>query len=171
MPAMSLAGFAAGSICSNVHWLGRFVGAEANELGAVAEAIAGHLVVAHLDHELGLQRLPLFGAFGAPPARSSRRVPGEARRRDEGPELRRQRRAILVGDSRREADMVKLAVSVVEPEQERADLLAAGAIAEAADHTVGGTMLLDLHHRPLAGDVGSVALFGHDAVESRCRLA
>ena len=107
-----------------------------------------------------LQRLGPPGAFPVKPG-------GEI----EGLELRRQRRAILVGDSRREADMVELAVSVVEPEQERADLLAAGAIAEAADHAVGGTMLLDLHHRPLAGDVGSVALFGHDAVESAGRLA
>src|SRR5262245_2344400 len=147
------------------------VGTEANELGAVAKAVAADLVVADLDHELRLHRAPLFGAFGAPPAWSSRRLAGEARRRDEGLELRRQRRAVLVGDGRGETDMVELAVSVVEPEQQRADLIAAATIAESADHAVRSAMLLDLHHRPLARDVRSAALFSHDAVERRAALA
>src|SRR6476620_2368650 len=136
----------------------------------MAEAVAGDLVVAHLDHELRLQRLPLFGAFGAPAAWSSRRLAGKARRRDAGLELRGQRRAVLVGDGCGEADMIELAGIVVEPEQQRANLLAAATVAKAADHAVGGAVLLHFHHRPLAGDVRSAALFGHDAVERRATL-
>ena len=69
------------------------------------------------------------------------------------------------GDRRGEADMVELARIVVEAEQQRADLLALGRVAEAADHAVRRAQLLDLEHRPLAGPIGLVAALGDDAVE------
>src|SRR5262245_66436785 len=56
----------------------RFVGTEAHELGAVAEAVAGDVVVAHLDHELRLQRFPFPGPLRAPPRRPAGRFAGEA---------------------------------------------------------------------------------------------
>ena len=74
----------------------RFVGAEADQLGAVAEAVAGDMIVAHLDHELRLHRLPFAAALGAPAARSARRFAGEARRRDQSFEHFGQRRALCV---------------------------------------------------------------------------
>src|SRR4029079_12384739 len=55
----------------------------ADEAGAVAEAAAGDLVVANLDHQLGLERLPRHRALGVPPARPARRASGEARRLDQ----------------------------------------------------------------------------------------
>ena len=66
--------------------------------------------------------------------------------------------------------MIELALVVVEAEQQRADLAAAGRVAEPADHAVGGSKLLDLEHRPLAGDVGAVAALGDDTVESAARI-
>src|SRR3954452_2325734 len=54
------------------------VGAPADELGPVAETIAGDVVVAHLDDELGLERRPLAAAFGGPAAGAARGVAGEA---------------------------------------------------------------------------------------------
>src|SRR4029077_2181482 len=43
----------------------RLVGAPAQQGRAVAEATFADVIVAHLDDELGAQRLPLAGAFGA----------------------------------------------------------------------------------------------------------
>src|SRR4029079_5566472 len=63
--------------------LGVLVRAPAQELGAVAEAAAGEVVVAHLADEGRLQRLPLRRPALAPPAGAARRFAGEARRRDE----------------------------------------------------------------------------------------
>ena len=55
----------------------------------MAETVAGDVVVADLDHELRLQRLPFAGALGAPAARAARRVAGEAGRRAQRLELAR----------------------------------------------------------------------------------
>ena len=61
--------------------LRRLVGPPAQELGAVAEAAAGDVVVAHLDDELGPERHPFGRALGRPAARAAGRVAGEARSR------------------------------------------------------------------------------------------
>ena len=55
--------------------LWRLVGTKAHEFGAVAEAAARDVVVAHLDYNLRLHRLPFAGALGAPAARPARRLP------------------------------------------------------------------------------------------------
>ena len=66
--------------------------------------------------------------------------------------------------------MIEPAASIVEPEEERADFLAAGAVTEAADHAVCGAVLLHLHHRAFAGDIRSVAQLGHHAVKRSAAL-
>ena len=78
-------------------------------------------------------------------------------------------RALGVGDGRGETDMIQLAGIVVETEQQRADLAAAGLVAEAADHAVCRAQPLDLEHRALAGEVGAVAPLGDDAVQRAAR--
>src|SRR5438105_1651021 len=70
------------------------VGAPADKAGAVAEAPAGHLVVADLDDQHGLQRLPLTGSRGVPAARAARSAPGEARRFDQSFEVLREPRTL-----------------------------------------------------------------------------
>ena len=62
---------------------GRFVGSPPKQLGAMAETIAGDMIVADFDDEYGLKRMPdvlfaLIPATGPPGSRS-----GEARRCDE----------------------------------------------------------------------------------------
>src|SRR5215510_12030326 len=52
-----------------------------NELRSVTEAVAGDMIVAHLDNEIRLYRLPFAAAFGAPPARTAGRFAGESGRR------------------------------------------------------------------------------------------
>src|SRR5687768_9776702 len=47
---------------------GRLVRAPAEQAGAVAEAVAGHLIVEYFDHQLGLERLPLGRSRGGPSA-------------------------------------------------------------------------------------------------------
>src|SRR5262249_696516 len=116
----------------------RLVGAEADGLGAVAKAIAGRMIVAHFDDDLWFDRFPLAAALGAPAARAPRRLAGETRRFHERLEFLGQRRALCVRNGRGEADMVELALVVVETEQEGADLVAARGVAEAADHAIGG---------------------------------
>src|SRR5437660_993405 len=55
-------------------WLVR---APAQEFRAVAESTAAKMIVLHLDDELGIDRFPLAGPFGAPAAGTARRFPGE----------------------------------------------------------------------------------------------
>src|SRR5262249_31757551 len=111
----------------------RFVGAEAHEPGAVTEAVAGDLVIAHLGHELGLQWLPFARALSVPAARSSGRLAGEAGRRDQRLELFGQHRPLVIGDGRGETYMIELALPIVEAEQERAYVPAARSVSETAD--------------------------------------
>src|SRR5262245_50322205 len=62
--------------------------------------------------------------------------------------------------------MMEPAVRVVEPEKKRADaVLAALVPAEAGDHAVGGSRVLDLEHRALARLIGAVLRFCDHAVE------
>ena len=64
--------------------------------------------------------------------------------------------------------MVELAVVVVQPEQQRPDVRARAVLvpAEAGDDAVGGALVLDLQHRPLARLVLLVELLRDDAVEA-----
>src|SRR5215510_5545716 len=61
----------------------RLVGAPAQQPGAVAEALAAEVIVADLDHELRLERLPFGRALRRPAAGPAGGVAGEARRRNE----------------------------------------------------------------------------------------
>ena len=96
--------------------------APAEPLRAVAEAVALHLVVAHLDHELRPHRAP-------PRARPC--PSGSARRSAQSGSSLEQRQHALrhLGAPRRRdrarADVVEPAVVAVEAEQQRRDLLAA----------------------------------------------
>lgn len=44
----------------------------------MAESSAGEMIELHLGNQLRVERLPLGGAFGAPAARASRTLAGEA---------------------------------------------------------------------------------------------
>src|SRR5262249_59908164 len=65
------------------------------------------------------------------------------------------------------ADVVQHTIVVIEAEQERADHRPRPLLvpAEAGDHAVGGTLVLHLDHRALAGAIGRVEALGHDAIE------
>ena len=102
--------------------LWRLVGTKAHEFGAVAEAAARDVVVAHLDDNLRLHRLPFAGALGAPAARPARRLPCKTWRRDQRFERLSQSVALGIADGCGEADMIKLAIRVIEAEQQRSNL-------------------------------------------------
>ena len=129
----------------------------------MAEAVALHLVVAHLDHELGpharlleLTRSPSGSApRSAAPAPSSRS--GSTRAATSAREPR--------GD-RAGADVVEAAVVAVEAEQQRRDRLGRSLPAHADHDAVGRSVLLHLDHRlARAGQVGEVEALRDDAVE------
>src|ERR1044071_1842216 len=56
----------------------RLVRPPAQQCGAVAEAAFAHVVIAHLDDELGAERLPFAGALGVPAAPTRPRAPRAA---------------------------------------------------------------------------------------------
>ena len=60
------------------------------ELGSMPEAPSREMIELHFDHELGLYGFPLRGAFGAPAARSSRRLAGKTWRLDHALQFLRQ---------------------------------------------------------------------------------
>jgi hypothetical protein len=74
--------------------------------------------------------------------------------------------APLVGrEAGTEADVVELALAVVQSEQQRPDLPPLGGVAKPADHAVGGAPPLDLDHAvALARPVGQVGSLGHYAI-------
>src|SRR6185437_9442319 len=108
----------------------RLVRPPAQQTWAVAEPAAGEMIVADLDHELRLERLPLRRALGRPAARAAGLVAGEAGRADQLFELLGQRFLLAALHRRGEADMVEQARVVVEPKQQRADRLLAFVVAE-----------------------------------------
>src|SRR5688500_14380019 len=124
----------------------RLVGAPADELRAMAEPAAAHMIVAHLDDQLGPKRLPLPGPLRRPAARPARRIAGESRAAAERLELARQHLALAPVNGRREADMVEQACLVVEAEEQRPDELAVRAVTEAADNAIGSAQPLHLEH-------------------------
>ena len=118
----------------------------------MAEAVALHLVVAHLDHELRPDR--------APPR--ARPCPSGSAPRSAAPTPRRAsgstRAATSSRVSRRDgarADVVEPAVVAVEAEQQRRDRLAVALPADADDDAVGRLVLLHLDHRRRASRAGT----------------
>src|SRR5580700_6356003 len=61
----------------------RLVRAPSYKAGAVPKAVAGDMIITHLDHEFRFQRLPFGGSFVAPSAGSAWGVAGKSRRRNE----------------------------------------------------------------------------------------
>src|SRR5687768_16117650 len=91
----------------------------AHKLRAVAEASAGDMIVAHLNDQFRLQRLPLRRALGGPAARTSRRVARESDASAQGFEFLRKCGAVHSREGRGEADMIELALRIVDAKQER----------------------------------------------------
>src|SRR5204863_3742311 len=91
---------------------GRFVRPPSYKTGAVAEAIAGDVVIAHFDHEGGTQRLPFGGPSRAPAAGPARSVACETGRRDELYEAFGNGRLFSVGEGGGKADVVEKSVIV-----------------------------------------------------------
>ena len=58
------------------------------------------------------------------------------------------------------------ATLIEEPEKKRADSLSILVLPEAADDTVGSTLVLDLQHDPFPGLISQITIFGNDTVES-----
>src|ERR1700733_3111514 len=96
---------------------GLLVGAPAQEFRPVAKAPAGEMVELHFDYKLRAQRLPLRGALGAPSTRPPGRLPGETRRPDQFFQLSSQTGPRLSADRRREPNMIKRALVIVETQQ------------------------------------------------------
>src|SRR5262245_12685289 len=103
------------------------------------------MVVADLDHERWLQRLPFRRSLGRPAARSTRRAAGEAGLADQLLPLLCERRLVLVRDVRCETNMVQQAL-VIQSKQQRADHLLSLVVTEAANHAVDAAIILDLLH-------------------------
>src|SRR5690242_7266156 len=68
-------------------------------------------------------------------------------------------------ERRGKADMVKLALVVVETEEEGAHFAASRRVAEAPDDAIGAAQAFEFDHGALAGTVDIVAVFGDDAIE------
>src|SRR5262249_22961677 len=144
----------------------RFVGAPPQELGSMAKAVAGEMVIPNFNHEFGLQGLPLRRPTSGPSAWAARRVAGESGRCDELFELDRQRFLLVAGYRRGKADVMQKAVVVMEAEQQRAHHRFALIVSEAADHAVRAAILLDLlHSGAVARAVFQVRALGDDAIE------
>ena len=147
--------------------LRRFVRSPAEQLGAMAKTIAGHMIVANFDNEFRLERLPDIFLSLVPTARSPRGGAGEAGRGDESFEFFRQRRAVGGGDARGESDVVQQTHRVVETKEQRTDGLFAFAVTKSADDAIGGAEAFDLLHPvAFAGAVVEIASFRDDAVQS-----
>src|SRR6266536_1884947 len=86
----------------------------AQESGPMAKASAGKMIVAHLHHQLRLQRLPLAAALRAPSARAARRFAGEPCPCRTGKEYLQKSLALLAREARSEADMVEQSILAVQ---------------------------------------------------------
>ena len=116
--------------------------APADQLRAVAEAVALHLVVAHLDHQLRPERR-LLELARSPPVRLREPPVGcvdEQRQHAPRDVLPRPRR-----DGAR-ADVVELAVLAIEPEQQRRDRARVALPPQPDDDAVRRLVLLHLDH-------------------------
>ena len=86
----------------------------------MAEAVAGDMIVADLDDELGLQWLPRIFLPLIPAAWAAGSGPSETGRGDQLFELFGQSWAVSRGDAGRKADMMQQALRVVETKEKRA---------------------------------------------------
>ncbi len=128
------------------------VGTKAQELRAVAEAVALDLVVAHLGDELGAERL-LLEAASAPAVRLREATVG---RLVEKREHLLGDRGVLAGGDGCRADVGRLARVVVQAEEQRRDHVGLRLPAHADDDAVGCPLWLHLDDRPAgAGLTGS----------------
>ena len=84
-----------------------FVRPPADELGPVAKAAVGEMVVGHFDHEFGPERFPGGGTALTPSARSSWGVSREAGRLDERGEAWQQGLALFRLEGGTKPDMVQ----------------------------------------------------------------
>src|SRR5215469_856328 len=100
---------------------GRLVGPPAQQPGAVPEAAAADVIVSHLDDQFGPHRLPIAGTLRAPPAGSPWCIAGKPRRHDQPFEPLRERLAFEAVQCRGKADVIELALPVIEAEQQRPD--------------------------------------------------
>src|SRR4051794_4230647 len=96
-----------------------------------------HMIEANLDDQLRPQRLPVATALRTPAAWSAGRVACETGRFAQCLQTPGQCGTFVIGDGRGEADMIELAILVVEAEQQRSDFAPLGKIAEAAHDAVG----------------------------------
>ena len=136
------------------------VGAEAQQAGAVADAPAARVVVAHLGHQLGPQLHPLQVAVGVPSAGVAASAPAGLVRG----ELRAQRPLARGGEARAVAHRPQR-LALVEAEDQRADRVLDLPRPPSHDHAVEGAHPLDLGHAlALAGPVGGVEALGDDAL-------
>lgn len=156
--AMAVTGLATPgyAICSNVHCCG------ALSARAVTSCHAGsvprYMVETNLDDQFRLHRLPFSAALRAPAAQAARCLAGEAQPTSQRLELRRERRAVFIGDGRCEADMIELPLIVVETEQQRSNLSFAVQIAEATDHASAVRSRLTLTIARSPGRYGSLSI-------------
>src|SRR5947207_10154830 len=97
----------------------RFFGAPAQEFGAVAKAAASEVIELNLSDELGIERLPFGRTLGAPAARTSGSISGEARRLHHLLELFGQVATLFAVDRRCEADMIEQSFIVIQAQQQR----------------------------------------------------
>jgi hypothetical protein len=98
--------------------LWRLVEPPSHQARAVTEAIAGDVIIAHFNHELGAKRLPLGGPRRAPAAWTAWRVSREAGRGHKPFQAFGKGRLFVVGESRGKAHMMKETFVVVEAEQQ-----------------------------------------------------
>src|SRR6185437_8484626 len=94
----------------------RLVRAPAQKFGPMAKSAAGEMVVLHLDHEHGVDRLPLARPRRAPSARAPRGSASEPGATLDCLDLRGDCGALVGAEARREPDVVEETIVVVQPE-------------------------------------------------------
>lgn len=135
----------------------------------MAKPVAAEMIVADFDDQLRLQRTPFGGAVRRPAARTAGRIAGKTWILDQGFELCRQCRLLLLLERGRKANMVQQPFVVIEPKQQGADHFPAiqfvRGVAEAADHAIGAAEFLDLLHAvAVARLIGQVEPLGDNAI-------
>src|SRR5690606_4285328 len=146
------------------------VGPPAQERRGVTKAMALEVVVFHLAHALDAQRLPRQVLAAAPAALAAGHARGLLP--DVGPlrpwvsfqrvlaqrrELVHERPPLSHLERRRDADVLQLALVIVEPKEQRAHRITRVLVPpEARHYTIRSTRVLDLDHCTLAGLVNRV---------------
>src|SRR4051794_36456965 len=138
-----------------------FVLAPANELGAVADAVARDVVKVDLDHEFGPQPLPHELLVGLPATRLAAAALAGAVRLEEADQLT----LLLGGEARRVAHHVQLTGVVIGAEDERPERALLLAEAKRDHDQVSGADALDLRHpHAFTGLVRAVRVLGDDTL-------